>query len=390
MLFLPLMLTRPVTAAETEVIPSVELRQEYTDNLFLSATQPVSTFITRVSPGVKATARSERMSGSLAAKLSGFHYSENHSRDSLDQSCEGTGGVQATPQFKLSGSAAYRKESSPEQNLETSGQVVNATSWHQIYGSGAEYRIGELTVGSLSYGYDQTDYGKQIEYSNVTSHNASIGLSHDADRLLPLLKLRSSARYSRSDYKTSQVENYELIIGASRQLHELWSFSADAGTRYTRSDFQTQTFDSGTGFGVRQDQNDSIGWVLATSLDYRGEKLQGSLNFNRDLSTSSGSFGSAVESDVVIFSLRRQLSYELFAVLGGGYYRSFANSNQFGSQKVDDTSWRGTFSLRYEFNRKVSADVGYDYYHLESAASNSYTNRNKVFLQLTAQTTLFE
>ena len=390
MLLLSLLPTGPAAAAGTEVIPSLELRQEYTDNLLFSAAKPLGSFITRVTPAVTATGRSEILSGSLAAKLTGLHYSDNGKRDNLEQFYDAAAGGLLTPLLKLSGSATYRKESSPEREIETSGQALNVTSRRQLYGGSAEYRISELTAGSLGCGYDQVTYGTQIGYSNVTSYNATAGLTHDAERLLPLLKLRSSVRYSRSNYDTAQIDNYALIIGASRQLHELWSFSADGGARYTRSGFQVLTFDPATGFGVGHDQNDSIGWVLASSLDYQGEKFQGSLSYNRDLSTASGSFRSAVESDVVNFSLRRRLSYELSAALGGGYYRSIADNNQFGSQKVDDTSWRGSFSLRYTFNRKLSADVGYDWYHLDSKASGSATSRNKVFFQVTAQTTLFE
>lgn len=380
----------PAAAAETAVIPSVELRQEYTDNLFFSATNPQSSFITRLSPGIKANGSTEVLSGSLAAKLSALHYSENSNRDDLDQVYRGTGGIRLTPQLKLTGSAAYRNESSPDRDIEASGQALNVTSWHQSYGSGVEQRIGELTVASLGYGYDTINYSKQINNSDVTSHTATIGLEHDAGRLLPLLKLHTAARYSRSDYDTAQIENYELTIGVSRQLHELWSLSANGGARFTRSGFQTVTFSPASGSGSGHEQNDSFGWVLATSLDYRGELLRGSLTYNRDLSTASGSFRSAVERDVVNFNLRRQLNYEFSAALGGGYYRSFASGNEFGSQNINDTSWRGTFSLRYEFNRTVSADGGYEYYFQESASSNSSTHRNKLFFQLTAQTTLFE
>ena len=214
-------------------------------------------------------------------------------------------------------------------------------------------------------------------------------MEHDASRLLPLLKLRSTASYSKNNYETAQVENYELTVGASRQLHEIWSLSADAGGRYTRSGFQVATFDLFTGFGTRHEQNDSKGWVLKTSLDYKGEMLQGSLAYSRDVSTSSGQFGSAVERDAVNLSLNRRLSYEFSALFGAGYYRSMAGKNQFGSQEIDESSWRGSFGLRYEFNRNVAADLGYDYYHGENTAG-SMVNRNKVFFQLTAQTTLFE
>ena len=389
-LLLSLSLVVRAMAAESGVFPSVELRQEYTDNLFYSSSGPLETFFTRVSPGIKAIVKTELLSGSLAARLGVLHYSANSNMDEVEQFYEGDGTCRLTPQLKFSGSAAYRKESSPDRNIESSGQALNTTSRRQNYGAGSEYQLSALTVGSLGYGYEQIVNSNHTNYSDVTTHNVSAGLEHDAGRLLPLLRLRTSARYSRNDYDTTQIESYELTAGGSRQLHELWSISADAGGRYTRSGFQSQTLDPLGEIGTRHDTNDTAGWVLKTSLDYLGETLKGKLAYSRDLSNPSGLFGTAVEQDIVTISLRKRLSYELFALLGGGYYHSMSDMNQFGSQKIDETSLRGSFSLRYEFNHTIAAELGYDYFHVKDTDPGSTASRNKVFFQLTAQTGIFE
>jgi len=370
------------SAAQTEVIPALELRQEYTDNFFYSPKGKIDTFITRVTPWIRGAASNERLSGALAAKLSLLHYSADSIKDDLEQVYEGNGAFRLTPRLNFSGSAGYRREASPDREIEVSGQALNVTSRHQNYGAGAQYQISELTLGSLRYGNEQIGYSDHRRYSDVATHNASAAVSHDADRWLPLLKLRGAASYSRSDYITTQteVENYQLTVGASRRLHELWSVSADAGGRYTRSGFQ----------GARQEVSHGNGLVLKASLVYGGELLKGSLAYSRDLNTGSGQFGSAVERDAVNLSLNRRLSYELFAVLGAGYYLSRADRNQFGSQPVDDTSWRGSLSLRYLFNRNFTADAGYDYFRLNSAGPGNTAYRNKVFIQMTAQTSFFE
>ena len=377
----------PALAAETELTPSVDLRQEYTDNLFYSPTRQIDTFITRITPGVKGVVRTELMTGSLAARLSALHFSANSDMNDLEQAYEGNGIWRLTPHLKLSGSAAYRQESWPDREIEISGQALNLTSWHQNYGAGAEYQISQLTVGALGYANEQITYNNHTRFSSVISHNVSAAVEHDAGRLLPLLKLRNTARYSRSDYETAQVENYELTAGASLPIHELWSISADGGGRYTSSDSTAVTIDPLTGAGAKVPAHDSFGWVLKSSIDYTGETLRGSLAYSRDVSNSSGRFGTAIERDIVTLSLRQRLSYELFGVLGGGYYHNMAGRNQFGSQAIDETSLRGSFSLRYEFNRNVAADFGYEHFRLENSGT---AHRNKVFFQLTAQTRFFE
>lgn len=389
-LLMALSLSVPAIAAETEVTPSLGLRQEYTDNLFYTSSNRRETFITRISPGIKAAARTELLSGSLDVKSSALLYSANSSMNEVDQVYEGNGSYRLTPLLAVYGSAAYRRESWPDREIEISGETLNTTSKRQVYGGHAEYRISELTAVFLNYGYNQFKYDDQSRYSDVATHNISAGVEYNAGRLIQLFKLRSTARYTRSDYDMAQVDSYELTAGGSGRIHELWSVSADVGGHFTRSGFSFPAFDPVTGFGTRHDTSNTSGWVLMSSLDYGGETLKGNLAYNHNVSNSTGRFGEAVERDIVNASLSKKISYELFASLGAGYYRSKADSKQFGSQKVDETSLRSSFSLRYDFNRSMAAELGYDYFYVENAISGTNAFRNKVFFQLTARTSFFE
>jgi len=379
-------------AAETAVTPTLELRQEYTDNFFYRPAGRIGTIVTRVSPWIKAAAKTELLSVSLAARHSLLRYSNPGIKDDQEQVYEGTGSYRLTPRLKFSGSAAYRREAWPDREIELSGQALNLTSRRQNYGAGAQYQISELTLGTLGYGNEQTSYSDNSRSSDLATHNVSAAFQHDADRWLSLLKLRGAASFSRSDYTTTQteIENYQLTLGASWRLHELWSVSADAGGRYTRSGFLAAPLAPPPGLAARREVSDSKGVVFKTSLDYGGEWLTGSLAYSRDLNTSSGQFGTAVERDALTFSLNRRLAYELFAVAGGGYYRSKADSNQFGSQPVDETSWRGSLSLRYQLSPDWAADLGYDHFRRSTDSPGSSAYRNKVFFQVTGQTSFFE
>lgn len=377
-------------AAETELLPSAALRQEYTDNLFYSATAPRETFITHVTPGFRATVRSERFDSSLSARLNFLHYSVDSHLDNVEQFYEGNGAYRLTPRLSLSASGGYRRESWPDREIESSGLAQNLSSKHYLSGAGAEYVLAEGTLASLSYGYDQVDYDNPTRASNVATHTVSAGVEHDAGRLLPLLKLRSGVRYSRSDYDTARVENYVATLGGSWKLHELWALSADAGGRYTSSRFQVLTFDPLAGFGLGQETSATTGWVANSSLDYQGETCSGSLAYSRDVSSTTGRQGTSIERNALLFSLRRKLTYELSAATGGGYYRNSAGRNQFGSGEINETSWRGYASLRYEYSRDVTAELGYDFTRLENNVSGSTADRNKLFLQVTFQTRLFE
>lgn len=383
-LLLPLSHPVTATAAQTAVTPSLGLLQEYTDNLFTSSADRLHTFITHARPGIRVTGRSEVLSGSLAARLDAMHYSENSDMDKVDQVYDGNGAWRLTPSFALSADAAYRRESWPDREIENSGQTLSSASRRQDYGARADYRVGELTSVILDYRYERIDYTSNEEFSDVTAHNLGACLWYDAERLVSRLKLRSSLRYSRNDYTASQTDNYELSIGGSRQLNDLWSFSADTGGRYTRTELQATPLPSND-----MTQNDA-GWIFKGSLDYGGEKLNGSLAYTRGLSNSSGSYGTSVERNIVTLNLRQRISYELFVLADAGYYRSKAVLSQAGPRGADETSVRGSLSLRYEFNRSVTADFGYEYFHVDKNNPESTAYHNKLFVQLTAQTNIFE
>jgi len=377
---------KPVLAAETVVTPSIEVRQEYTDNLFYTPTGSTATFITRVSPGIKASAGSEAASGSLMARLSGLHYSADSSMDAIDQKYEGTTAYRFDQRLSLSVSAAYRLESEPGREIETNGLPQSSSSRHTSCGVGVTHLYSELATGTMDYGYDQVSYsGNTTGSSSVATHRINLGVEQDADQLLPLLKIHGGVRYYRSDYDAAQIDNFEMVIGAARQLHERWKVSAEGGGSYTRSAFQI-----GTGAAAAHEQNDSASWLLKAGVAYTDEALRGTLAFNRSVSSTSGNFGSAVEQDALTLSLHRQYSYELSAGISAGFYRSTASKNQFGGQAVDENSWRASLSMRYEFNRFVSADAGYDFFVQERSSAGGTAFTNKIFVQLTAKTNFFE
>lgn len=383
-LLLPLAYAAAVPAAQTALTPSLSVMQEYTDNLFTSSSHRVNTFITHARPAIRVTGRNELLSGSLAARLDAMHYSRDSQMDKVDQIYEGNGTWRLTPLLALAADASYRRESWPDREIESSGQPLTSASQRHNYGARAEYRVGELTAVILDYRYERIDYTRDDALSDVTAHSLGAALGYDAQRLLSRLKLRSALRFSRSEYTASLTENYELSVGGSMQLNELWSLSVDTGGRYTRTELQAASLPT---YSMT---HNGAGWTFRGAIDYAGEKFNGSLAYARELSNASGSYGTSVERNIVTLNMRQRISYQLFALAGAGYYRSNADSVSSLLVNADETGVRGSLSLRYEFNRSVAADLGYECFRLDNDSPDGTAFRNKLFVQLTARTDLFE
>ncbi|WP_129127862.1 porin family protein [Geomonas oryzae] len=383
-MLLPLAHPAAAPAAQTALTPSLSVMQEYTDNLFTSSSHRFQTFISHARPGIRVTGRNELLSGSLAARLDALHYSRDSQMDKVDQIYEGNGTWRLTPLLALAADASYRRESWPDREIESSGQPLSSASRRHNYGARAERRVGELTSVLLDYRYERIDYARDDALSDVTVQSLGAALGYDAQRLLSLLKLRCALRFSRSEYTASLTENYELSVGGSMQLNELWSFSVDTGGRYTKTELQ------GASLPTYSMAHHGAGWTFRGALDYTGEKFNGSLAYARELSNASGSYGTSVERNIVTLNLRQRISYQLFALAGAGYYRSKADAVSALLGNADESSVRGSLSLRYEFNRSFTADLGYECFLLDNESPAGTAFRNKLFVQLTARTDLFE
>ncbi|MBV5342990.1 outer membrane beta-barrel protein, partial [bacterium] len=68
-----------------KVIPSIALKQEYSDNLYFDSQSRQSDFITTVSPGLVLVNNTERLKAGLKLQLDSAYYQDHTDMDSVDQ-----------------------------------------------------------------------------------------------------------------------------------------------------------------------------------------------------------------------------------------------------------------------------------------------------------------
>jgi hypothetical protein len=135
--------------------------------------------------------------------------------------------------------------------------------------------------------------------------------------------------------------------------------------------------------------SDVWGGVAKAALKYNGEKTTYSLGFSYDLAPASGLNGAA-QRTAFLFDIRQRFTYEFSGALATGYFLNYAGAGQYGTNAIDEATFFLIPSLRYDFNKDLYLDLGYDFTTTKYNLTNTSANRNLVFVRLFVQYPLFE
>jgi uncharacterized protein (PEP-CTERM system associated) len=93
------------------VTPSIEVRESYTDNVFLGVGEPRSDFITQVTPGINIEGRSPRLLGHLTYAPSAIFYADNSDANDFVNYLDAFGRLEAVEKFFFIEAAANVNQS---------------------------------------------------------------------------------------------------------------------------------------------------------------------------------------------------------------------------------------------------------------------------------------
>ena len=357
-------------ADELRIVPSLSAKGEYNSNLFFSDGQRVDTYVGTVTPGLEVTSRTERTDAGLSAQVPVRWYTADVDLDKVDQLYQGRLAHRFSPALRVSGTAGYRAQSSPDRFIEESGLAVFNRSFRYNGSAAAEYAVSEKTAASASYTYEKYDF-RNSTTSDSETHGGTVLVVHDLGQRFPGTKGRAVLGVSRSAFDTSKVTNYSAAVGVERAVHELWSVVADVGARYTRSEFDTLELVPVAPplFAlviVRRTEGD-LGWTVNVSAVYKGETTGGSLTLYRDVAAAPG-LGSAVQRSAAVLEARQRTTWELTPFLSAGYYLNRADAGQFSTRSIDERTVRVRPGLRYDATKNFLIEAAYQYTRLENDA----------------------
>ena len=372
LIFLLLMSLTSALAGEWHLIGSMGAKEEYNDNLFFDESSEVDDFVTTLSPGLELSKITERAKLSLNGRLDHRIYASESDLNDTDQQYLGSVQYAVTPRLNLSGSAEYRRDSSPDRDIETTGLVLGTNTRHtQRYSAAGNYVFSEKMTGTISYDYTKDKYKSESD-SDSETNSVNLLLSRDIG-LISNAQGRLILAYNRYHYSESDVDSYEMMVGFSKALSETWSFVADAGASYSRTDF------------VTLDKKDSNwGFVGNTTLSWSGEKTSVNFTLSHDVSSASN-LGSATNRTSLSFSVNRRFTLDLSGYIAGGYYRNKSDRNQYSTTEIDEESFYGRAGMKYTIINDLFIDTAYTYNRVDYRVTNETADRNLFMIQLCYQ-----
>lgn len=381
----PSLLASVAGAEERKVTASIAVKQEYTDNLTYSAVDPVSDWITTVSPKLEMVNNSERLQASLKAVLDGATYWDNKELNDVDQDFSGSLRYGFTPRTSLFSSAGYRRDSRSDRDFNDTGLVFDAVERERYnFALGGNYSFSELTALQLQYSHAKDIY-QGDRYSDNQSHGVSGTLSRNLSEYWENTMGRMSLGATRYDSDTSQTDYYTGTIGVEKSLTETIGFYVDGGMRYTESTYDTYEvvyfFGFPVGYRPIVAQETGIGFTGRAGLTYRDELNEAVLSASRDVQPANGESGTLERSSLQA-RLEHRLTEQSRVSLSGGYALNKTTDEVAYVDTTDETSWWIQPRLSYNFDREWLLEGSYNYGQVHDNEDDADRTRNLVMLRL--------
>ncbi|MBW1801873.1 MAG: outer membrane beta-barrel protein [Deltaproteobacteria bacterium] len=337
----------PALARDITIVPSIDLRGEYNDNINYSRTDEQSDFLFTTKPAITADYRTDVYSVSAGASISFLNYVDFTERNRNNQHYRLSGDYRPTERLQLSGSASYRKDETLESELTETGILNDREDRHHyaVAGGGA-YRLSERSGLNFNLSHQETKYDGT---GNVDSDSNSISLtfSHDLNHTKDTITV--GPYYSWDQSEVSEVDSYGIRVGWNHAVNETWRLNANIGGRHTSTLYKNVL----PGFDVEQGTDGFVGDISVQRL---WETASASLGYSRSLNYSAS--GDPIDVDRLFVNGSRNLTTRLSLGVSG----NISKSRSEGLLSNTDTR---NFGLGGTMNYKVNEDhllsLGYNY-----------------------------
>jgi hypothetical protein len=393
---------------ERKLIPSIALREEYNDNIFLSEDEE-DDFITTITPSLRFQRRTERFNGRLGARLDVLSYADLDELNHVDQAYNGGIGYQFTSLLNVSTNVLYQKDSRPDRDIVETGLVLgDEVRERRQFGTGMTYTLSEISQATLSFQINDDDYDDPESYDSLIYQIQAL-YTRDLSRRLPNTVGRIICSYGRYEYdqvqygesqtiletrkyqlsRSTDVDSYQLMLGISKDWNEGVNLLLDIGGSYTVTEF-TDTLDeqidnifygSYSRTTSSDDEQKKWGGVGQLVLTFTGEKTTTHLTLSQQVSGASGRSG-ASQRTAAIVDVSQRLTYKLKSSLSAGYYFNKIDQSSDETDADEEETFRLSGSLRYNFTNDVYIDGGYRFILINDKVEDKTKQRNAVFVQI--------
>jgi hypothetical protein len=372
---------RSAAAADWSIVPAITAKTEFNSNLGYSFVAPASDYILTLMPSVEFNRTTEisQLQGKLG--LTGLHYISNGQFDHIDQDFRINGFYQVAPRWKLLLNSAYIVDTTLQEELLTSGLIMNRTPRRSILvGPGVTFDVTERLAATVSYNFNQVHYQDPIfqnYYYQIVGLKLEYPLSNQKTLLSTNVEGRQVVYAGNNSYRVLGV-----YAGGTHKFTEKWEASLFAGANTTFMDFSTQVVNTSqlpfivtvTQAKLRQTQ---VTPYVNLSTTRRWTNFTFTMGFTMD--ESPAAYGGVSQLNRVYTSMKYIYSEKIYATMGGDYSltrQDFQNS----SFKNDYFSIGG--QLNYRITEKLTASPGYRFGLRDDLTAGLSANVHSVFLMV--------
>ena len=371
------------------LVPYVELRGEFNDNIFFSVEDRVDDFITTISPGLDIVEKTERLDASFTGRLDGIIYADNNELNAVDQHFLGHLGYQFTERLGMLADARYIKDSRPDRDIAETGLVQSAEPrTRRNFMLGSDYLTSENTSNSLTYQYEASDY-EDREFSDSKIHALNFRHTWNARRFFKETVGRLNLGYVRADFETSEVSSFSGTIGASWNYTELLSVLFDLGVRYAETDFIVLEIVPPNQVVTRLETTRQFSGVGSATLVFKGEYTNGNIKLLHDIREARGRGGTTVRTEATGW-MRRRFSEKFSITFSAGYYKNKSDQGTVALVDLNEQTFRIRPGLRYDFSDDIFLEAFYKLTYVKDNIDNTSATQNMVFGQIHWQWPIFE
>jgi len=362
--------TTIVFSAETKLLTSVGLRQEYNSNIFYSRTEETDDFVSYVIPSLKLNYATEILNLSALADWSGWLFWDNSDLNRLNQRYGLNGRYRLTERWSVSANGRYVFDSTQDSQLDETGSVELGLSDRERLnaGAGLDYEISERSTIGGDYNYQKTDFERSSSV-DTEAHSVRFFYRRRLQNQRDVITIFPRFVWGNSD--DWDAYNSTLNFRWAHPFSETLDTSITVGARNSRVDYKDD-----------RDDTDNWGWVADMWLRKRGELTTGRLGFsNRLRNRENGEI-------INVSRLYTDIDHRLSRRFGVGFRGSVYYSNLIeDSPETDDDRWYFDVSPS-AFYRLTEQHIlrllySYNYQKLLDVDDNDTLDRHRIWLQLT-------
>ncbi len=381
-------------AADRTITTSIEVTQEYNDNIFFDK-EKKSDFIIRIKPKVRVSNDTERTQMRFDAALNGEKYLKNPGLDTVQADTQFSVSRAWSPRLSTALRGYFRRDETLETELELAG-------------------VPSLRQERLQYGTDLSGTYAITEKWSVKA-TAATGLTNYPEGLLPDVKYMEGqldqswqltprtavgvlGKYSVADYedapKSASVEDAsnKTLLGNVYWRHqhtENTSLEASVGYRFTWIDrMRTYTRFVITPVGIfpvlftEPQSSTDAGLIFGLSAKTKwSERVSASLSAGREQYNAADA--TSVERNFIRSALQYQFTDRTWLDFGQGYDYTVEDSP---SDQVNHYV-RSSLALNYKLTETIAAQIGgsYEFIMTDNNGSDYDRNRFRTWISLSTE-----